>query len=171
MYQPIEPVRPASIGPGILKGTGYYVGQPLAPMGARIGAGLIDFAILVGLTVYANSDGTPMVSWAWLVLTHALLALMPWFFSGYTPGKLMCGLQIVHPTKDAEGPIFVRPGIVRLTARWALHPLDLLPFMWGYLGINAREHYQTYADSITEVMVIRRRGRLEKYDVLRLPPS
>lgn len=167
MYQPIEPIRPSTIGPTVPRGADYFGGFKIARLGARLGGGLIDF-LLVGISeqiVSAVLPGWP--GWLiWFGLWFAVMAAIPDVYNGYSPGKFLLGLQIVEFCRDEHGFFIRRPGLPRLTARYFAHFLDIIPFMIGYLRINGNPMHQTFADEMCHTIVVYRRGPL--YGAVRL---
>lgn len=100
--------------------------RDLASVGRRVGAGLVDVALLaglvfavVGLTVDVADRAPFLALVGWFIgLPFAYFATFEATF-GATPGKLLLGLQVT----DSDGN---RPGVRAILVRNLLRPVDLL---------------------------------------------
>ena len=80
--------------------------------------------------------------------------------TGQSLGKVLLGLQLVWPVRDADhGRLAAYPPPWRCAVRVPLHALDLMLFI-GFLRPLWHRRHQTFADSITKTLVLAGRPML-----------
>ncbi|WP_425956165.1 RDD family protein [Xylanimonas sp. McL0601] len=133
----------------------------------RVVATLLDDGLLGGLTWLALGDGVDAPSLAPVFSSNAAPDAASWWHSlwvvggfvvllglqsdtGWTPGKLVAGIAVVRE-RD------LRPaGFLRNLARVGAHLLDAI-LMIGYLRPLWEPKRRTFADTMLETVVVRRR--------------
>lgn len=115
------------------------VDAPIAGAGRRIGARIIDLAVMVAVTIVLAGvfnggndleEGTlsPLAALAALVFTAGYEIILTTLFGG-TVGKLLLGLRVTEI--DGATP----PSPLVATRRWAPNVLTLLPFLGQFIGL------------------------------------
>lgn len=111
-------------------------GIPLASLGSRLAAALIDAGLIVALylvvaVAFAIADGLGILMFlAWLAVAVAMPVVGEGGVLGQTPGKCLMGIKVVGPV---PGPI----GYGRAVLRWVGHAVVDSPFVlcWFPLGL------------------------------------
>lgn len=142
-----------------------WTGSALAPWPARAGATILDHAVPAATLAVAAVLGLMLdrlqYSPPYAILLGAAACVSVGFIArnlvsqgetGQTSGKRRLGLSLVRQ-RDAL-PVGTKMSVIR----YALHLVDTLPLLMGWLWPLWDRRRQTFADKITTTVVIRRRG-------------
>jgi uncharacterized RDD family membrane protein YckC len=150
---------------------------PLAGLGSRFAAGLIDLTIQVILISIVGWFGSALSNWsdgvaraAWSILVFVVLFFYPVLFelrwAGRTPGKRLNGLRVVT---TLGGPVTLRASVIRNLIRL----IDFLPAFYGIgmFSLLAGTNQQRLGDAAASTVVTFEPKRLkQKQSPGMLPP-
>ncbi|MBV8927835.1 MAG: RDD family protein [Mycobacteriaceae bacterium] len=135
------------------------VADPLAAWLKRVGAFAVDVLMPLGVaaTIALVAQATTQGSWLWwlavsaigvvILLTAANRLLVP-VLTGWSVGRALVGIRVVHRTGEAVGPW-------RLLARDVAHLLDTLALFIGWLWPLWDSRNRTFADLLVRTEVRR----------------
>lgn len=142
-------------------GSGYPAGPQLASWGQRVGAYLIDWALVVGIIVVGlivsaifNNVSSALGALIMVIFYLGAIGFAFWQLAvqgstGQTIGKGLVGIKVL---RQADGA-YIGAGMSIL--RYFAHIIDAIPCYIGYLWPLWDEYKQTFADKICSTLVVR----------------
>ncbi|WP_188194925.1 RDD family protein [Nonomuraea sp. SYSU D8015] len=138
---------------------------PLAPLGLRLAAYVLDFVALIGFFVLLTILGTLLVPEQMATPQGFQLVLLALFVAAYspgttsrwggTPGKLLCGLRVVT-IRDGRELGYGR-ALARHLSHVVLYMIPLVGLINSAMPLWDRPYRQCLHDKIVDTVVIRRR--------------
>ena len=130
---------------------------------ARVGAALVDYGIPIAIYIwlYTLSDNLGVLGEAIVIACIVANNIILQGKTGSSVGKKLFGMRVCYLVDDvrASTAYYAHCSTVRTAWRQMAHAIDFFLF-WGWIRPWWNRSYQTYAESITSTVVVRKDKRM-----------